>query len=439
MGFLNSGGEGAQSFADYFLKSYLGEMGNNRANQELEVMNKLRDAQMREMQAQVEERQRKAQREAGLMKAIQEANVAPLPQQQAQAQAFNTPGSTDTKILPGFNPQGGAIPKPQGFLDQNIVNNILNPQSNVPIMMQPTPQATSTDLNQVGQQQVQGLMQGGFDFNKALPGIMQNLPPEQIPQFLAAMKPPRALGLKVETEEQYNPKTHVTFGRDYVFDQETGKKQYTSEWRPIKGRESTNVNINNGQENKDRTWGSNLRKEFNNLPEVKESNMIMPKINNMEKAFSEAQRTNNFVAVDQALITLYNKLTDPNSVVRESEYARTPENLAIINRLQGKISKIGSGGAGLTMEDRRALLTMARSMKKGYQEIRGKRVNEYRSYAADGGLDAEKTIRDAYPDETPQTPSIPQAAIDYLKQNPKQAIYFEQKYGKGSSKQYLGK
>jgi hypothetical protein len=35
-------------------------------------------------------------------------------------------------------------------------------------------------------------------------------------------------------------------------------------------------------------------------------------------------------------------------------------------------------------------------------------------------------------------PSIPQGAVDYLKQNPGQAAFFEMKYGKGSSKQYLG-
>lgn len=32
----------------------------------------------------------------------------------------------------------------------------------------------------------------------------------------------------------------------------------------------------------------------------------------------------------------------------------------------------------------------------------------------------------------------PQRAIDYLKKNPKQAIFFDQKYGKGASKRYLG-
>jgi hypothetical protein len=34
-------------------------------------------------------------------------------------------------------------------------------------------------------------------------------------------------------------------------------------------------------------------------------------------------------------------------------------------------------------------------------------------------------------------PIIPQGAIDQLKNNPKQAIFFDQKYGKGASKKYL--
>lgn len=140
------------------------------------------------------------------------------------------------------------------------------------------------------------------------------------------------------------------------------------------------------QDRADRIFSTNLRKEFNNLPEVKEYNQTVPKIKSMEKAFAESKKTKNFVAVDQALITLFNKLTDPNSVVRESEYARTAENIPLLNQIKGKVEKIAKGGAGLTQDERGALMKMAQLMFRGYEEIRGRRMNEYRGYGRQGGL-----------------------------------------------------
>lgn len=140
------------------------------------------------------------------------------------------------------------------------------------------------------------------------------------------------------------------------------------------------------QERADRRDAVTLRKEFNNLPEVKEYNQTIPKIKSMQSAFAEAKTTGNFVAVDQALITLFNKLTDPNSVVRESEYARTAENIPLVNQIKGKVQKVLSGGAGLTSEERFQLMNMANLMQKGYTEIRNRRLKEYQGYGTQSGL-----------------------------------------------------
>jgi len=191
-----------------------------------------------------------------------------------------------------------------------------------------------------------------------------------------------------------------------------------------------------------RKFAASLRKEFNNLPDVKETNEALPKINSMRKAMEEAKTTNNYVAVDQALISLYNKLTDPTSVVRESEYARTAENLPVLNAIKGKMQKVVKGGAGLTSSDRAALMQMAELMNKGYQDIRNRRVQEYSGYATSGGVDPSHVINDSFRNTLSASSaptSVPQGAIDQLKANPKLAVYFDQKYGKGASKQYLGR
>ena len=51
----------------------------------------------------------------------------------------------------------------------------------------------------------------------------------------------------------------------------------------------------------------------------------------------------------QAIITSFNKILDPTSVVRESEYDRTAEGQALLSQLQGKYDNIVRGGAGVTL------------------------------------------------------------------------------------------
>jgi len=135
-----------------------------------------------------------------------------------------------------------------------------------------------------------------------------------------------------------------------------------------------------------------LRKEFNARPEIKEYNQVQPKFASLEKALVESQTTGNKVASDQAMITLFNKITDPTSVVRESEYARTPANLALINRLKGKVEKVMTGGAGLTDADRNAIMSMVRQFKSGYQELFNNTAREYTDYARGYGIDPTMII-----------------------------------------------
>lgn len=133
------------------------------------------------------------------------------------------------------------------------------------------------------------------------------------------------------------------------------------------------------------------RTEFINRPEVKEYTTINTQVKSMDALLKNALSgdMNNVVALDQALITMYNKLTDPQSVVRESEYARTPQNLPIVNRISGAIEKLKKGGAGLTNDDRQALVQGA----KVIAEERGKTFNttleRYNNLANKYGIDPE--------------------------------------------------
>jgi len=137
-------------------------------------------------------------------------------------------------------------------------------------------------------------------------------------------------------------------------------------------------------------YASQLRKEFDASKIVKDYDEINFRYGVMQEAMKEAKTTKNFVAVDQAIITTFNKMTDPDSVVRESEYIRTSNDLSLWNRLKGKIAKFKAGGPGLTPDDRDALSRMANkfmNVAKMKYEIQKKR---YTGFFKQAGLDPQK-------------------------------------------------
>ncbi len=119
-----------------------------------------------------------------------------------------------------------------------------------------------------------------------------------------------------------------------------------------------------------------LGKQFIDRPEVKDMIVVKSNVSSMDALLKSSKEGNleNQLALDQGLITMYNKITDPRSVVRESEYARTAENIPFVNRIIGAIQKIEQGGAGLTDEDREALVFGAKIIANE----RGKISNETR-------------------------------------------------------------
>lgn len=133
---------------------------------------------------------------------------------------------------------------------------------------------------------------------------------------------------------------------------------------------------------------SSLRKEFQAIPVVKDFQVIREQVGVMDDLINSIKiddntKDSNALALDQSLITTFNKITDPTSVVRESEYERTPANLSLANRFSGAFEKLKKGGAGLTKKDREALVFGA----KVIADSRGSRYNEI--------LSSYKTIADA--------------------------------------------
>jgi hypothetical protein len=165
------------------------------------------------------------------------------------------------------------------------------------------------------------------------------------------------------------------------------------------------------------------RKEFEGNPVVKEYFTIRGQLGKMEKALEESRSAESKVAVDQALITIYNKMTDPNSVVRESEYARTSTDQAVLNAIKGKAQKILEGGAGLTNVERDALVRMARLFGDVQQAMYDDHSEYYRAIAAGTGLNPDHGVKpDQYNRRVPRgqgafpsAPGAPQTAEDFFR------------------------
>ena len=150
-----------------------------------------------------------------------------------------------------------------------------------------------------------------------------------------------------------------------------------------------------------------IRQEFINRPEVKEFITIKTAARSMDSLLDKAIKgdINNRLSLDQALITMFNKMTDPQSVVRESEYARTPQNLPIINQLTGAIQKVAEGGAGLTDADRKALVWGAKVITNERGRTYNETLDEYLGLASEYNLDPALVTRGIEPHEDFQVDS----------------------------------
>lgn len=157
----------------------------------------------------------------------------------------------------------------------------------------------------------------------------------------------------------------------------------------------TTVNVGTAKENfKDE---HTLRTEFNALPTVKAFNEVKTQAERARKAFNlaaEAEKAGTSAnSADQILITVLNKVLDPTSVVRESEYARTADGQSVISRLSGSLDRMKRGGAGITSAERKSIMdsvgALENAMKENYAPVEG----EYRQLAKEYGLKEDRVVR----------------------------------------------
>lgn len=94
----------------------------------------------------------------------------------------------------------------------------------------------------------------------------------------------------------------------------------------------------------------------------------------------------------QAVLVTFQKILDPNSVVRESEYDRSPEGVGLKQRIAGFIERLQSGGAGVPEAELEHMVQTAREFVDGmasYDDLERDRIT---SAAKEAGLDPSRVF-----------------------------------------------
>lgn len=97
-------------------------------------------------------------------------------------------------------------------------------------------------------------------------------------------------------------------------------------------------------------------------------------------------------AASQTIITAFGKLLDPGSVVRETEYSRSPEGQSFLNKLDGKFTQLKQGGAGLTLESLKEFTDLGKQFLNSYQAAQDDAIGVIENQANSYGLDINNIV-----------------------------------------------
>ncbi|KKN53623.1 hypothetical protein LCGC14_0600540 [marine sediment metagenome] len=197
-------------------------------------------------------------------------------------------------------------------------------------------------------------------------------------------------GFRIEKQLIDDPKSPTKFS--VVQRNQTGQVIGTRTATPKEVREGVVADVQTGLSAKDKsTIAISQSEAFNSRKIVKDFRDIESQERNIRIALKKSlnDATVSLGPSDQVLITALNKITDPGSVVRESEFARTPKGVALLNRLSAAITKVFRGGVGIANEDRKAIADIANEIFVGMKQSFNTVFDEFDTRAGKLGLDKD--------------------------------------------------
>lgn len=101
----------------------------------------------------------------------------------------------------------------------------------------------------------------------------------------------------------------------------------------------------------------------------------------------ESGKAKDLNATTQTIISAFNRMNDPGSTVRESEYARTPEGQSFLQRLEGKAQSIREGGPGVTPASLKEFVDLAQVFDQRAEASISKERKRIEKVAKASGID----------------------------------------------------
>lgn len=101
----------------------------------------------------------------------------------------------------------------------------------------------------------------------------------------------------------------------------------------------------------------------------------------------------------QGVLVTFQKILDPTSVVRESEYARSASGLSLLSRLEGSWMRIKEGGAGVPVSELENFVALAEQFARNQARFAGEAKAQIDAIADRYGLDKALITREVGPQQ----------------------------------------
>lgn len=141
---------------------------------------------------------------------------------------------------------------------------------------------------------------------------------------------------------------------------------------------------------------ASLRKEIASDKAIAQYQTISSAFNNITALYEETTKLgtkDSKAALDNALVMAFNKMLDPDSVVREGEFARTTQGQSIFAAVQGFIDAKAAGGAGITDATRREMVRAAEILANQAEEAYQDSIDFYVPTLEEYNLDPARYIK----------------------------------------------
>jgi len=129
------------------------------------------------------------------------------------------------------------------------------------------------------------------------------------------------------------------------------------------------------------------------IRETSASTDAIRQVKNMQLALADVQAGRR-VAGDQTIISQFNRIIEPDSVTMVSEYARSPQGVAMVDRLTEMFNRIRVGGSGVPVEQLAEFVSLAEQFAEN-QVARANDVSaEVKAIAEEYGIKPDLVTRE---------------------------------------------